>query len=34
MLLHPEENRILSIRECAKLQGLDDKFTFKSDLRP
>lgn len=32
MLLHPEENRILSVRECAKLQGLDDKFTFKGGL--
>lgn len=32
MLLHPERNRILSIRECARLQGLDDKFIFKGNL--
>lgn len=32
MILHPEENRILSVRECARLQGLDDNFTFYGSL--
>jgi DNA (cytosine-5)-methyltransferase 1 len=32
MILHPEENRILSVRECARLQGLDDDFVFYGSL--
>lgn len=32
MLLHPYEDRSLSVRECARLQGLDDDFIFKGDL--
>lgn len=32
MLLHPEEDRILSVRECARLQGLPDEFVFQGDL--
>ncbi|MBU3173321.1 DNA cytosine methyltransferase [Clostridium estertheticum] len=32
MLLHPTENRILSVRECARLQGLPDTFIFYGTL--
>lgn len=32
MILHPEENRILSVRECARIQGLPDSFIFKGSL--
>ncbi|KZL92999.1 DNA cytosine methyltransferase [Clostridium magnum] len=32
MILHPELNRILSVRECARLQGLDDNFIFYGSL--
>lgn len=32
MLLHPEENRILSVRECARIQGLPDNFIFHGTL--
>ncbi|MEK4488014.1 DNA cytosine methyltransferase [Psychrobacillus sp. FSL H8-0484] len=32
LLTHPSENRILSIRECARLFGLKDDFVFKSNL--
>ncbi|WP_235851648.1 DNA cytosine methyltransferase [Heyndrickxia camelliae] len=32
MLLHPEENRILSIRECCRLFSLPDHFVFKGRL--
>lgn len=32
MLLHPEEDRILSVRECARLQGVDDDFVFYGKL--
>lgn len=32
MILHPEENRILSVRECSRLQGLDDDFIFYGSL--
>ncbi len=32
MILHPEEDRILSVRECARLQGLDDDFIFYGSL--
>lgn len=28
MLLHPREERILSVRECARLQDLPDSFVF------
>lgn len=31
-ILHPEENRVLSIRECARLFGLKDSFVFKGKL--
>jgi DNA (cytosine-5)-methyltransferase 1 len=31
-ILHPEENRILSVRECARIQGLEDSFIFYGDL--
>ncbi|WP_374724216.1 DNA cytosine methyltransferase [Calidifontibacillus erzurumensis] len=31
-ILHPEENRILSIRECARLMDLPDEFEFKGSL--
>jgi DNA (cytosine-5)-methyltransferase 1 len=32
MLLHPEEDRILSVRECARIQGLPDDFIFHGAL--
>lgn len=32
MILHPELNRILSVRECARLQGLPDDFIFYGSL--
>jgi DNA (cytosine-5)-methyltransferase 1 len=32
MLLHPEEDRILSVRECARIQGVDDDFVFHGKL--
>ncbi|MEX3617789.1 DNA cytosine methyltransferase [Paenibacillus glucanolyticus] len=32
MLLHPEADRILSVRECARLQGLPDEFAFQGGL--
>lgn len=32
MILHPEENRILSVRECARIQGVDDDFIFEGSL--
>lgn len=32
MLLHPDENRILSVRECARLFSLKDSFVFKGKL--
>lgn len=32
MILHPELNRILSVRECARLQGLDDSYIFYGTL--
>ena len=32
MILHPELNRILSVRECARLQGLSDDFIFYGSL--
>ncbi|KYC70478.1 DNA-cytosine methyltransferase [Bacillus licheniformis] len=31
-ILHPTENRTLSIRECARLFGLKDNFVFKGKL--
>ncbi|MEK5209441.1 DNA cytosine methyltransferase [Psychrobacillus sp. FSL H8-0510] len=31
-ITHPEENRILSVRECARLFGLSDSFEFKGTL--
>ncbi|MEC0400796.1 DNA cytosine methyltransferase [Bacillus subtilis] len=31
-ILHPVENRVLSIRECARLFGLKDNFIFKGRL--
>jgi DNA (cytosine-5)-methyltransferase 1 len=32
VLTHPEENRILSVRECARLFSVEDEFTFKGTL--
>lgn len=32
LITHPTENRILSIRECARLFDLPDKFTFKGSI--
>lgn len=31
-ILHPTENRVLSIRECARLFGLRDSFEFVGNL--
>lgn len=31
-ITHPEENRTLSVRECARLFGLRDSFVFKGSL--
>ncbi|WP_145949576.1 DNA cytosine methyltransferase [Paenibacillus sp. Y412MC10] len=31
-ITHPEENRILSVRECARLFDVRDDFVFKGDL--
>lgn len=30
--MHPEENRILSVRECARLFDVPDSFEFKGKL--
>ncbi|WP_368661283.1 DNA cytosine methyltransferase (plasmid) [Bacillus cereus] len=32
VITHPSKNRILTIRECARLLGLPDSFTFKGKL--
>ena len=32
MILHPEEHRIISVREAARLQSVDDTFIFKGKL--
>jgi DNA (cytosine-5)-methyltransferase 1 len=32
MLLHPEENRIISVREAARLQGFPDDYIFYGSL--
>ncbi|AMM99632.1 hypothetical protein UP12_19520 (plasmid) [Bacillus pumilus] len=32
LITHPIENRILSVRECARLFGLKDSFVFKGSL--
>lgn len=32
LLTHPKENRVLSVRECARLQGVPDDFTFHGSL--
>lgn len=32
LITHPTENRILSVRECARLFGLKDSFVFKGSL--
>lgn len=32
VITHPSKNRILTIRECARLLGLPDSFTFKGTL--
>ncbi|KAG2374861.1 hypothetical protein C9374_010235 [Naegleria lovaniensis] len=32
--IHPTENRILSIRECARIQGFPDTFEFVDDQGP
>ncbi|WP_429858960.1 DNA cytosine methyltransferase [Brevibacillus reuszeri] len=32
MLLHPSEDRILSVRECARLFGVPDDFRFIGNL--
>ena len=29
---HPEQNRALSVREAARLQGFDDNFEFTGNL--
>ncbi|HEY5587719.1 MAG TPA: DNA cytosine methyltransferase [Candidatus Paceibacterota bacterium] len=31
-ITHPEENRIISVRECARLQGMPDDFIYKGGL--
>ena len=33
MLIHPWEDRTLSVREAARLQGFQDSFTFLGNLR-
>ena len=32
--IHPKENRPFSLRECARLQGFPDSFTFTTDNSP
>jgi DNA (cytosine-5)-methyltransferase 1 len=32
MLLHLEEDRILSVRECSRIQGVDDAFISHGNL--
>ncbi|MCC5438776.1 hypothetical protein AL714_15135 [Clostridium botulinum] len=32
VILHPTEDRIISVRECARLQGIDDDFIFYGNL--
>lgn len=31
--IHPEENRVFTIRECARIQGFPDNFTFSGPLQ-
>ena len=32
IFLHPIEHRRLSVRECLRLQGVDDSYHFKDDV--
>ncbi|KAK2972840.1 hypothetical protein RJ640_028368 [Escallonia rubra] len=32
-ILHPEQDRVLTIRECARLQGFHDFFAFSGDVK-
>ncbi|KAK3004967.1 hypothetical protein RJ639_018409 [Escallonia herrerae] len=32
-ILHPEQDRVLTIRECARLQGFHDFFEFSGDVK-
>lgn len=31
--IHPEQNRVLSVRECARAQGIPDCFSFSGNLK-
>ncbi|XP_064486313.1 DNA (cytosine-5)-methyltransferase PliMCI-like [Ornithodoros turicata] len=31
-VLHPEENRVLTVRECARIQGYPDDFVFEGSI--
>lgn len=31
-MLHPEQNRVVSVRECARSQGFPDRFIFSGNI--
>jgi DNA (cytosine-5)-methyltransferase 1 len=32
LVLHPEQNRVVSVRECARSQGFPDHFKFYGNI--
>lgn len=32
LVLHPEQNRVVSVRECARSQGFPDRFKFTGNI--
>jgi len=31
-VLHPDQDRVVSVRECARSQGFRDSFQFRGDI--